>query len=216
MRVLFAGGKNIGCGCLDYLLGSSGVEVVGVVVNRNSDAKSDRWYRSASEIAFEHGVPVYSPKSINSKKFVEFLKTLSLDLIVVVYYDGILKKEVISIPENGCINIHMALAENYRGCYPTTWAIMNGECRTGVTLHYINEGIDSGDIIADIVVSIDDDDTGKSLYYKCTDAGIRLFKETFPSILNGTNRRRPQLKNINTLYYFIKIGNKRFLIVEDV
>lgn len=154
MRVLFAGGKDIGCGCLEYRIRESQSEVVGVFINRGSDTAKNRWYRSVAEIALAHHIPVFAPRSINSAQMIDIIRDLAPDMIVVVYYDQILKREVIDIPPHGCVNLHMALAEEYRGCYPTTWALINGEERTGVTLHYIDEGIDTGDIIAQREVKI--------------------------------------------------------------
>ena len=202
MRIVFAGGKNVGCGCLEYLLAEApDTRVVAVLVNSDSDVAPDRWYRSAAELALKHGIPVFAPTSINAPSSVELLEDLAPDMIVVVYYDQILEQEVIQLPKRGAVNLHMALAEEYRGCYPTTWALINDGTRTGVTLHYIDEGIDSGDIIAQSVIPITDSDTGKSLYDKCTDAGIKLFKRTWPEIIAGVAPRRPQKTTERTRYY---------------
>jgi methionyl-tRNA formyltransferase len=95
----------------------------------------------------------------------------------------------------------MALAEEYRGCFPTTWAILNGEKRAGVTLHYIDQGVDSGDIIAQTTVPMTEETTGKSLYDNCTVAGLQLFKTYFPLVEQGTAPRRPQIKTDNTKNY---------------
>ena len=135
MRVLFAGGKDIGCGCLEYLLGHPQVEVVGVFVNPDGDIACDRWYHSATELALAYSIPVFAPCNINSARVVNQVRNVEPDLIVVAYYDQILRPEIIGLPRLGCINLHMALAEEYQGCYPTTWAIINGENRVGVLLH---------------------------------------------------------------------------------
>jgi methionyl-tRNA formyltransferase len=201
MRIVFAGGKDVGCGCLEYLLEYPDVDVVAVIVNSDGDMAAKRWYRSAAELALRHDVPVFAPHSINEPKMITRLQGMAPDLIVVVYYDCILKGDVIGIPKRGCINLHLALAEEYRGCYPTTWALINGEIRTGVTLHYIDEGIDTGDIIAQKAVEILPDDTGKSLYYKCTRAGIELFREAVPSVLEGTIPRVRQITTERSRYY---------------
>ena len=118
MRVIFAGGKNVGCGCLAYLVTESNADVVAVFVNPKSDTAANRWYPSVAEIAMAHGIPVFSPPSINAPEVTEQIHSLNPDLLAVVYYDQILKKDVIGIPRCGCINLHMALAEEYRGCYP--------------------------------------------------------------------------------------------------
>ena len=200
-KILFAGGKDIGCGCLEQLLQYSKVEVVAVLINQGSDTAPDRWYESAAEIALKNDILVYAPKNINDSATVKLIKALEPELIVAVYYDQILKSEVLEIPFMGCINLHFGLSEEYRGCYPTTWAIINGETKTGITIHYINEGIDAGDIISQQHIDIMPNDTGKSLYYKCTAAGIQLFNNTFPEILKGTAPRRVQVTTTKTKYY---------------
>ena len=179
MRVLFAGGKNVGCGCLDKLVEHPEVELVAVYAGPD-DTAADRWYRSATDIAVEHGTPVYFPKKINSRETVALTRSLTPDLIVVVYYDQILHSETIRIPGKGCVNLHLALGEDYRGCYPTTHALLDRAQRYGVTLHYIDEGIDTGDIIAQRPVPISDADTGKTLYDNATKAGIELFGDVLP------------------------------------
>lgn len=199
MRILFIGGKNIGCGCLRHMT-ESRADVVGIIVNPADTAK-DRWYESAAEIGMANNIPVYAPEKLNSPESTALIKRLAPDIIFVVYYDQILKPAIINIPAKGCINLHMALAEEYRGCYPTTWAILNGETKAGVTIHYIDEGVDTGDIIAQKEVTINDEDTGKTLYDKCTKAGIELFREQFPLIMSGKASRRKQVTNDNTRYY---------------
>ena len=114
-------------------------------------------------------------------------------MIVLVYYDQILRHDVLRIPPHGCVNLHLALAEEYRGCYPSTWALMNGETETGVTLHYADEGIDTGDIIAQRTVRIEPQDTGRTLYYKLTQAGIQLFSHMLPRLMSGKTKGRPQV-----------------------
>lgn len=192
MRVLFCGGKDVGCGCLEVLLACKNVDVVGVVVNP-SDVDEARWYGSAARIALKNGIPLHCFDSIDSDYAMTTIRSLRPDLMVLVYYDQILRQDVLRIPPQGCVNLHLALAEHYRGCYPSTHALMNGEPYTGVTLHYVDEGIDTGDIIAEEVVLIDTQDSGRSLYYKLTEAGIALFKRTLPLLITGRVGRKPQV-----------------------
>lgn len=199
MKVLFLGGKNIGCGCLKLLIEAK-ADIVGIMLNP-SDIDKERWYASAAELGLIHNIPVFMLQDINSEEGVACVKRLAPDLIIVVYYDKILKKQIIEIPRKGCINLHMALAEKYRGCYPTTWALINGEKQTGVTLHYIDEGIDSGDIVAQKEITIEESDTGLILYNKCTQAGIQLFAEHLPLILTDKMSRRKQVATAETRYY---------------
>ena len=192
MKILFMGGKRIGHDCLRYLV-VSGHELVSVVVNPG-DTTANRWYPSTCELALRHGIPVFEWANINSPDALRSFRTLAPDIIVVVYFDQILKRQILNIPSKGAINLHLALAEEYRGCYPTTWVLLNDEKRTGVTLHYIDESIDGGDIIAECEVTIENSDTNRSLYEKCTDVGICLFSSTFPAIAQGIAQARPQDK----------------------
>ena len=192
LRVVFAGGKAVGCGCLKFLLELDTVEVVAVFVNPNDIAPA-RWYPSVTEVALAHSLSVYAPKSLNAAIEVERLHHLAPDLMVVAYYDQILSRDVFKLPRLGCINVHFALAEEYRGCYPTTWALINGESRTGITIHYITDEIDAGDIVSQREVPIVITDTGRTLYDKCTEAGISLFREVLPQVLKGPVQAKPQV-----------------------
>jgi len=185
-RVVFMGGKKIGKRCLDILRRHPGVELVKIIQNPNEIP----WLR----------IPAM-PRNINHFHEVMLIRQEKPDLIICVYYDQILKRPLLDIPPMGCINLHLALAEEYRGCYPTTWAIINGETETGVTLHYMDEGIDTGPIISQAKVPIYEWDTGKDLYERCTRAGVALFESELQSILDGTNDRRPQSSTRRTLSY---------------
>jgi len=191
ITVAFAGGKPLGSRIFKYLTTVKDIDIVGVFVN----PEDSKWYddMTVTEQAINVDIPVF--KNINHVKILE------PDLVVVAYYDRILKKDVISIPPLGCVNVHMALAEEYRGCYPTTHAIINGENITGVTIHYIDEGVDTGDIIAQKYAVINDFDTGKDLYMRLVDTGYSLFVDTFPSMVNGTARARKQVTTVHTKYH---------------
>lgn len=200
VRVLFAGGKAVGCGVLRQLIESPSAVVCGVVVNPN-DTLASRWFPSAAEIALEHGIPVRALKNINGEDEIAWVRGCCPDMIVVAYFDQILSRTVFSIPSMGCVNLHLAPAEKYRGCYPTTWAIINGETMTSVTLHRVVDEIDGGDILAEREVSIEPHDTGLSLYDKCSNAGIALFAESLPALLAGQLQGRPQRRSACTRYY---------------
>jgi len=211
-RVLFLGGKSIGCLCFDYLLSIEDIEIVGAFVNPGDD-DPDRRYPSLGELARGAGVPVYTT-NIN-QEVAALIGDIQPALIVAVYYDRILKREVIDIPPMGCVNLHFALAEEYRGCYPTTWAITDGKDHAGVTIHYIDEGVDSGDIISEKRIDIMPTDTGRSLYEKCTVEGAALFRETLPKILDGTAVRRPQEYTHHTRSHSRKFPSQRVLISQQ-
>ncbi len=190
------GGKNVGCGCLEYLLKNK-KEIVAVFVNPN-DKSRGRWYRSAAEIAQFYKIKVYKSRNINSPNNIRLIKKLNPELIVVVYFDQILKRELINIPKYGCINLHLALSQVHRGCYPTTWSLIRGDKYTGVTLHCITEKIDGGPIIAQKKIKIRDDWTGKDIYNKVSDLGIKLFEEIFPNL----DKVKPYFLNISKSKYY--------------
>lgn len=194
MKVIFCGGKNIGYNCLKYLIQHSEIEVILIIPNLDSDILPDRWYPSATELALTYNIPLLGTKNINEN--IKEIKQVNPDLIFSVYFDQIFKKTIIDIPPKGIINLHFGLPEYYRGCYPTTWAIINGELLTGTTLHYVNEGIDTGDIIAERFIEICENYTGKDLYNICTEVSFELFKNTLPLIINDKCKSRKQINGI--------------------
>lgn len=171
-RIVFLGGKDIGCKILEHLL-VMGEPVKGVLTDPDT-TNSESWYHSIQNLAYSNSnnPTMYS----SNKNDWNFIKSLEPDLIIVAYYDGILPKEIINLPKHGCINIHLADAEKYQGCYPAMHAIMNGDKEFGVTIHKIDEGIDTGDIYVKWNFPIDKDMTGKELYDKATDIGFRMFQ----------------------------------------
>lgn len=195
-KILFMGGKYVGYECLSFLI-SKKYNVVGCYVNLNDVAK-DRWYPSVTELCLKHEIPVFCYKKVNSKSSEKNIRRLNLDIIVVVYYDQILKENIIKIPKLGCINLHLSLSQVHRGCYPTTWSLIKGDKHTGVTLHYITQKIDEGPVIGQKKIRIKNDWTGKDLYFKVSDIGVKLFKEAFPAL----DKTKPySLDCTNSEYY---------------
>lgn len=132
------------------------------------------------------GVGTFRVENINDTKFIEFLKErIKPDLIVSISFSQILKKEVLDIPALGCINIHSGRLPDYRGMLPTFWAMVNGEKEIGVTIHYINEKIDEGDIIVQLGVPIDKNDTLHSVIAKSKARGLEALLIAFNKIRKG-------------------------------
>ena len=126
------------------------------------------------------------------KTFKESLSAIEPDFIFSHSYSMFIPGEILSIPKNGAINVHFSYLPKYRGANPIQWAIINGETKTGVTLHYMTEEIDAGDIIARCEVPILITDTWVDVTQKCKDAADKLLKINIPKILNGTNKKIPQ------------------------
>ncbi len=181
---------DVGYECLKVLTDSN--EEVVAVVTHEDDPKEEIWFQSVTELSRQHHLPVYTPSSPNTPGFIDLIRKLAPDLILSFYYRRILSRELLAIPRLGGINLHGSLLPKYRGRSPVNWVLVNGESETGVTLHYMVEKADAGDIIAQRRVLIDREDTALSLFRKMTVAAAKLLKETYPLIKAGTAPRTPQ------------------------
>lgn len=181
---------DVGYECLQVLV-DSGDEIIAVVTHED-DPNEEIWFRSVAELAKAHHIPVYTPSNPNTPAFIDLIRKLAPDLILSFYYRRILSRELLAIPRLGAVNLHGSLLPKYRGRSPVNWVLVNGESETGVTLHYMVEKADAGDIIAQRRVLIDREDTALSLFRKMTVAAAKLLKETYPLIKAGTAPRTPQ------------------------
>jgi methionyl-tRNA formyltransferase len=136
--------------------------------------------------AEKHGIPVLQPEKLRHPDSVEVLRQLKPDLIVTAAYGQILPKSVLELPQYGCINIHASLLPKYRGGAPIHHAILRGERVTGVTIMYMAEGLDTGDMISKVEVAIEDTDTTGTMFEKLSIAGAGLLKRTLPDLLAGS------------------------------
>lgn len=144
------------------------------------------------ELALKHDIPVYQPKRVKDADEVEILKSLNPDLIVVIAYGQILSKEVLDIPRLGCVNVHTSLLPKYRGAAPINWAVVNGETVSGVTTMYMDEGLDTGDIIYKSSVEITPTMTAGQLHDKLMDMSPELLEKTVDAIKDGVAPREKQ------------------------
>jgi methionyl-tRNA formyltransferase len=144
------------------------------------------------EEAARLGIPVLQPPKLRATDAVEALASYRPDLIVTAAYGQILPKSVLAMPKYGCINVHGSLLPKYRGGAPIQRSIMNGETETGVTIMYMAEGLDTGDMIRAAKTPIEPDDHAGTIFEKLSVVGARLLIDTLPSILDGTAPRTPQ------------------------
>ena len=147
------------------------------------------------EYAVEKNIKVYQPEKLReNKEIVDILKDINPDVICVVAYGKIIPKEILEIPKYGCVNVHPSLLPQYRGSAPMQWAILNGDKETGVTTMYLDEGMDSGDIILQTKTPIDKDETSGELWDRLSKIGAELLVETLEKIENKTAPRIKQPK----------------------
>lgn len=189
---------EIGYECLKVLLDSN--EEIVAVVTHEDDPKEEIWFRSVAELAKVHRLPVYTPSSPNTPAFIDLIRKLAPDLVFSFYYRRVLARELLAIPRLGGINLHGSLLPKYRGRSPINWVLVKGESETGVTLHYMVEKADAGDIIAQRAVPIDIEDTAWTLVHKLTVAATQLLKETYPLLKTGTAPRIPQDPRLATTF----------------
>lgn len=171
-----------------------GHEVIGVVTQPDKARGRGKsvTFSPVKEKAMEYNIPVYQPVKARDPEFVDTLKSLAPDVIVVVAFGQILPKSILDIPPFGCINVHGSLLPKYRGAAPVQWAVINGEKVSGVTTMYMAEGLDTGDMILKEEVPLAEDETGGSLYDKLSKVGARLLIKTLDALENGTGVRTPQ------------------------
>ncbi len=181
MKILFLGNNDLAVACLKRIRLLK-EDIVGIVVNHGV-SPGDFFLKTAT---------VYCPRKINDPLFLNQIRGLKLDLIVSVSYRQILKREILGIPRAGAVNLHPSYLPKYRGKNPLNWVLINGEKETGVTVHYINEGIDTGGILARKKIKISQSDTADSLQKKFVQAAPGLIERAIGLIRNGRARPIPQ------------------------
>ena len=145
------------------------------------------------EYALEKGLNIEQPLKVrNNPEFVEKLKNINPDVICVVAYGKIIPKEILDIPRLGCINVHGSLLPKYRGAAPIQWAVLNGDKETGVTTMFMDEGMDTGDMIEKEVVKIGDNETTGELWDRLSIVGANLLVKTLKLLENGEDTRKKQ------------------------
>ncbi len=152
------------------------------------------------ETACAAGIPVYQPERIREGQWLEKLRALQPDVIVVVAFGQIIPREILELPPGGCINVHASLLPMYRGAAPIQWAVINGDRESGVTTMRMDAGLDTGDMILKETVALAPDETGGSLFDKLSAVGASLLIRTLDAIRDGTARYERQPKESPTAY----------------
>lgn len=199
LNVLFMGTPDFAMESLDSLY-TNGYNILGVVTNIDKPkGRGMKLYPSpVKEYALEKNIKIFQPEKVrNNPEFIEQIKALNPDVICVVAYGKILPKEILDIPKYGCINVHGSLLPKYRGAAPIQWAVLNGDKKTGVTTMYMDEGMDTGDIILQKEVEIEDDETTGELWDELAEVGGDLLVETLKKIEEGTAPRIKQGDNFS-------------------
>lgn len=179
MKAIFMGTPDFAVGALKKLA-EDGHEILAVITqpDKPQGRKMVLTPPPVKEEALRLGLEVYQPRRIREQECVEYLKDLQPEVIIVAAFGQIIPKAILDLPKYGCLNIHASLLPKYRGAAPIQRAIIDGEKETGVTMMRMDEGLDTGDMLTKVVVPIDAEDTGGSLFDKLSEAGAQLMSET--------------------------------------
>ncbi|WP_100404526.1 methionyl-tRNA formyltransferase [Bacillus solitudinis] len=186
MKIVFMGTPDFSVPVLEKLIET--YEVVAVVTqpDRPVGRKKILTPPPVKVEATRHAIPVLQPERIRNKEEIARVLAFKPDLIVTAAFGQILPKEILDFPKLGCINVHASLLPKYRGGAPIHQSIIDGEKETGVTIMYMVEKLDAGDIISQVKVPIEETDHVGSLHDKLSQVGSTLLMETIPALINGT------------------------------
>ena len=199
MKIMFMGTPEIAATTLRALL-SAGLPVTSAVTGQDKPRGrgGNMTPTAVKSLALSEGLKVYTPDSLRTEEFMEILRGEEPDLIVVVAYGKILPKAVLDFPRLGCINLHVSLLPKYRGAAPMQRAVMNGERETGVTVMYMDVGLDTGDIIRAERFPIGPSDDFEYVHDTSAEIGGRLLASVIRDMEAGIFTRTPQDHSLAT------------------
>lgn len=201
-KVVFMGTPDFSVPILKGLI--ENYNVIGVVTQPDKEVgrHHEVEFSPIKKVALENNIKVVQPVKIRTD--FDCVLEMNPDIIVTCAYGQIIPKEILDYPKFGCINVHASLLPKYRGGAPIHRAILNGEKETGITIMYMAEGMDDGDIISQEKVIIRDDETVGELHDELSNLGVKLLLDTLPSIFEGTNERIKQDESKMCLAKIIK------------
>jgi UDP-4-amino-4-deoxy-L-arabinose formyltransferase/UDP-glucuronic acid dehydrogenase (UDP-4-keto-hexauronic acid decarboxylating) len=190
MKTVVFAYHNMGLAGLDALM-RHGYDIAAVFTHED-DPDENCWFGSVKNWALQKNIPVYTTEEVNSPQWIAKIAAINPDIIFSFYYRKMIGREILDLPRIGAFNLHGSFLPAYRGRCPVNWVIINGEAQTGVTLHYMIDKPDAGDIIGQKAVAIELLDTAKTLYDKLCGAAKELLDELLPLIKSNQIPRRKQ------------------------
>lgn len=188
MKAVFMGTPDFAVPTLQKMI-DMGIEITAVVTQPDKAKGRGKKviYSPVKECALAHDLPVYQPVRIRKEpEFIQTLRDMQPDVIVVVAFGQILPKEILDIPRLGCVNVHASLLPKFRGAAPIQWSIIDGEEVTGVTTMLMDVGLDTGDMLLKTEIPVDPKETGGSLHDKLAAVGGELLEKTLIGLEAGT------------------------------
>ena len=193
MRIVFMGTPDFAVPTLTALV-EGGHEVIAAVTQPDKPKGRGKsvLMTPVKEKAIEYQIPVYQPVKVRDPEFVDLLKVMAPDAIVVVAFGQILPKVILDLPKYGCVNVHASLLPKYRGAAPIQWAVINGDKETGITTMMMDVEMDTGDMLEKTVVKLNPDETGGSLFDRLSLLGGSLILSTLGKLEKGEIIPQPQ------------------------
>jgi len=189
-RIVFFGYSEVGYTCLDLLL-QRGDNVVALITHEDNPNEKI-WFKTPAVAAREHGVPVYTPESVNTPEWIERIAALKPDLILSVYYRHMISTKILELPRLGAFNMHGSLLPKFRGRAPINWAIVEGVTEAGMTLHRMVKRPDAGAIVDQAGAPIEPRDTAEQVFRKVMPLAREVLARQIDALLAGTARETPQ------------------------
>ena len=202
MKTVLLAYHEIGCVGLEFLT-QAGAEITAVFTHKDNPGE-DIWFGSVAKRAKDYGLRVYTPTQINDSEWVEVIRACGPDILFSFYYRKLVSAKILAIPPRGCYNLHGSLLPRFRGRSPTNWAILLGEKKTGVTLHEMVVKADSGLIIGQKEVNIEENDDARAVLMKQVEATRVLLTKVYPLLVQG---RAPTIVQDESLA--TKFGGRR-------
>ena len=190
LKVVFMGTPDFSVPILEYLINNTNVVLVVTQPDKEVGRDKKISYSPVKKVAIQYGKEVFQP--IKIRKDYQKILDIQPDLIITCAFGQILPKEVLNAARLGALNVHASLLPKYRGASPIQWALLNGDKKTGVTLMYMDEQMDTGDIINQLECDISKDENVGSLHDKLSILGVEILKQELPKIITGTNSRQKQ------------------------
>lgn len=212
MKVVFMGTPDFAVGTLEAIVGAG--HEVAAVVTQPDKPKGRGGVMAMSpvkECALRHGLTVLQPLKARSPEFIDEIKAINPDVIVVVAFGQIIPSEIIHMPKYGCINVHASILPKYRGASPIQWTVLDGCEYSGVTTMLMDEGIDTGDILETATVKLDERETGGSLFDRLSLVGAKLLVETLDKAEAG---QLHPVKQDDSQSSYVRMMDKSFGLMD--
>ena len=190
LKVIFMGTPDFSVPVLKYLIENTDVKLVVTQPDKEVGRDKKITYSPVKKVALENNIDVFQPVKIRDE--FEIISEINPDIIITAAYGQIIPKQILDIPRLGCINVHGSILPKYRGASPIQMAILNGDEKTGITIMYMDEKMDTGDIILIKEIDIEKDDDTGSLFDKLSKLSVDALAKALPLIKDGINERIKQ------------------------